>query len=451
MEQFEKMEEYLDSMTDQIRNKRAKELVAEEISRHIEDQRDCYKDEGDDESTAMVKALKQMGDPVEVGKQLDKIHRPRLEWRILLAVLALCSIGALVQLSINRSGNGEGLSYAVEKHLLYIGTGFLLMVTVYFLDYSFIGRYPKIIWFSLIAGILIYAPFGRWINGQMQHLYALSMLFIPAYGGILYAYRRKGYSGLVKCILFSLPAVILELQYVEQSAVYLGLLLSCQLMLFAAVSKNWFGISKRKAAVIITAWLPAACFILLILLRPYQLARLCSMVKIILHPELYEKGYQMALVRSYISSAGLFGGTSDFLAGYLPGMNNDFILTYVFCKWGIAAGVLIIALFVVFTGRMVYISLNQKNSLGMFVGLGCSLVFAVQGSVYILANLGIRIVAQVVLPFVSYGGTGLLINFLILGIMMSVFRNKDILKEVPCKAKEVPHMVKVTIKVEKDR
>ena len=78
-------------------------------------------------------------------------------------------------------------------------------------------------------------------------------------------------------------------------------------------------------------------------------------------------------------------------------------------------------------------SCHQKNSLGMFVGLGCCLVFAIQGSIYILTNLGFQPIAQVNLPFVSYGGSSLFINFIVLGIILSVFRNSNIQKEVPYK------------------
>jgi cell division protein FtsW (lipid II flippase) len=90
---------------------------------------------------------------------------------------------------------------------------------------------------------------------------------------------------------------------------------------------------------------------------------------------------------------------------------------------------------------MIYVSMKQKNSLGMFVGLGCSLVFAIQGSIYILSNLGIQFMAQVNLPFVSYGSISLYTNFIVLGILLSVFRNTNIIKEVPYK--------KITINIER--
>jgi len=434
LEQFDQKEDYLELMKGQIRCKKAKSLVAEEIDHHIEDQKASYIKKGDDENRAMVKALEQMGDPIDIGKRLDKIHKPRIEWRILLVVLALCCLGVLAQLSMVESGLKPPFNIDVGKHIIFIVVGFLLMITVYFVDYSIIGKYPKAIWVLLLAGFFLYAPYGIRINGHLPYLYAYGMLLIPVYGGILYAYRKKGYIGIIKCLSFSVVASIIEMQFAVQSSVYLGLILSSLIMLSFAVMKDWFGTSKRKAMAIIWGWIPIAIFIQILLDRSI-INRLQSMIETIQHPELFEKGYQMNAVRQVITHAKLFGGSNDFTIGYLPGLYNDYILTYVLGKWGIVAGILIISLFISFIGRMIYIAAKQKNRLGNFVGLGCSLVFAAQGSVYILSNLGIQFIAQVNLPFVSNGGVSLFANFIVLGIMLSVFRNTNILKEVPYKKK----------------
>jgi cell division protein FtsW (lipid II flippase) len=446
---FDKKEEYLELLMNQIRSRKAKSLVVQEIEQHIEDQKASFYQEGCDENTATIKALEQMGDPIAVGKQLDKIHKPRMEWRILILALTLCILGVIAQLSIAKSLGGSNLplGFDVSRHILFMTVGFFLMLSIYFLDYSILGRFPKVIWVILIAGMLVYIPFGNEVNGQLPYLYAYGMLFIPVYGGILYAYGKKGYVGIVKCLLFSIIVCMLEVQNVAQCAVYLGLLLSSLIMLSVAVMKNWFGGSKRKALAIIWGWIPITCFILLFfntgMIRAYQIERFKSMFAIIINPRLYAKGYQMNTVRGIISQADLFRGAPDFTIGFLPGFNNDYILTYVIGKWGLAAGILLIVIFLTFISHMIHISLKQKKSLGMFVGLGCSLVYAVQGGIYILSNLSIQFIAQVNLPFVSYGGAGLLINFIVLGLMLSVFRNTNIIKEVPYKEKFILHIERV--------
>ena len=443
MNPLDKKEEYMEQLTDQIRCRKAKEMAAEEISRHIEDQKDYYRKEGDDEITAAKKALEQMGDPVEVGKQLDKVHRPRFEWRLFLAALFLCLAGVFARFSMDTSVENMISGPVIIRQLIFISTGLLLMAGVYFLDYTILGRYPKLMWFLLIAAILGYAPFGKWINNQIAYIYVYSMLFIPLYGGILYAYRNKGYTGILKCLLFGLMAVAVESLFIDNSAVYLGLLLSCLIMLLTAVSKNWFAASKIKAALMVIGWVPAAGLIILMDSGGYRLVRLFETLQILWKPDQYEKGFQMSLIRGILSGAKLFGSASEVSFQNLSGYNNDFILTYIFYRWGIVPGIFMIALFAGFIGRMIYISLTRKNSLGMLVGLGCSLVFAVQSVVYILYNLGFRIIAQVSFPFVSFGGAGIFTNFIVLGLMMSVFRNTNLIKEVPYKEKIVIRIERV--------
>ncbi len=435
MNPLDKKEEYLEQLTDQIRCRKAKDMAAEEISRHIEDQQESYRMQGHDESTAAKKALEEMGDPVEVGKQLDKIHRPRFEWKLFVTALILCLAGVFARYSMDTSLENMITGPVIVRQLIFISAGLLLMVGVYFLDYSFLGRYPKLMWFLLIAVILGYAPFGKWINNQMAYIYVYSMLFIPLFGGIIYAYRNKGYTGILKCLLFVLLAVAVVTQFIDKSAVYLSLLFSCLIMLLTAVSKNWFATSKIKAAFMVIGWLLPAGLIILMSSGGNRLILLLEKLQILWKPELYARGYQISLIREILSGSKLFGSVPEISFQYISGYNNDFILTYIICRWGIVPGIFMIALFALFIARMIYISLTRKNSLGMLVGLGCGLVFAVQSVVYILSNLGFRIIDQVIFPFVSFGGTGIFVNFIVLGLMMSVFRNTSLIKEVPYKDK----------------
>ncbi len=69
-----KMEEYLDELKGQIRDKYAKEFVTDEVRAHIEDQSEAYEEDGLSYEDAVSKAVAEMGDPVSVGVDLDRIH-----------------------------------------------------------------------------------------------------------------------------------------------------------------------------------------------------------------------------------------------------------------------------------------------------------------------------------------------------------------------------------------
>ena len=78
------LEEYMGELKGQIRDKNARILVSDEIYAHIEEQADSYQKDGMDREEALSKAVEEMGDPVSVGADLDRIHRPHMEWRYLI-------------------------------------------------------------------------------------------------------------------------------------------------------------------------------------------------------------------------------------------------------------------------------------------------------------------------------------------------------------------------------
>ena len=90
------MHEYLSELTGQIRSKKARQEVAREIQNHIEDQAKAYENEGRTRDEALKEAVRQMGNPVEVGIDMDRIHRPRNNWMVLGLAVLLSLAGLLV-------------------------------------------------------------------------------------------------------------------------------------------------------------------------------------------------------------------------------------------------------------------------------------------------------------------------------------------------------------------
>ena len=85
----DRLEEYLDSVCEQIRWKRAREGTVQELRTHLLDQTDAYLELGMDEDAAALESVRQMGDPVETGVLLDRIHRPKPQWGLLALTVAL--------------------------------------------------------------------------------------------------------------------------------------------------------------------------------------------------------------------------------------------------------------------------------------------------------------------------------------------------------------------------
>ena len=83
--------DYLELMTGQIRCKKMCPVIVREVEDHIEDQKQAFMAEGMKEEEAEKAAVEEMGDPVEVGVEMDQIHRPKMPWKAIF-VIALMQI-----------------------------------------------------------------------------------------------------------------------------------------------------------------------------------------------------------------------------------------------------------------------------------------------------------------------------------------------------------------------
>ena len=147
------MEKYLEKLLLQIRCKKARPYIAEEIRGHIESQIEDNIADGMSYEEAEKNAVADMGDPVTVGISLDKIHKPQIAWKLLVIVGILSLLGILLQQSIfYQSGYSnlepfmqEMYQLETESFVYSVFIGFVLMCGIYFIDYTVIAKYSKII------------------------------------------------------------------------------------------------------------------------------------------------------------------------------------------------------------------------------------------------------------------------------------------------------------------
>ena len=85
--------EYLKTITEQIRCEKAREGIAKELNGHIEDQKETFLKEGMTETEAEEAAVREMGDPVAAGVELDRIHRPKMPWGLIALIGILHAAG----------------------------------------------------------------------------------------------------------------------------------------------------------------------------------------------------------------------------------------------------------------------------------------------------------------------------------------------------------------------
>lgn len=247
------MEEYMKTLLEQIRCKSARKLVEKEIREHILEQYEENLDEGMEEILAMEEAVKDMGSPVETGIALDAIHRPQMSWSMLIIIGVISFFSILIQVLVGNGnpmlGNGH-----ILKHGIHVVLGFAMMLLVYRLDYSKIGRYAKRIT-GIACTVLfaaIYLGITASVNGAQAwfptpfaplSIPALLLFAVPLYGGILYSYYGTGYTGLFKSILWMIPPIWVAF-LVPKIGLAVTLLFFQGILLSVALWKNWFQVKK---------------------------------------------------------------------------------------------------------------------------------------------------------------------------------------------------------------
>ena len=436
-------DEYIKILTDQIRCKMARPEVARELEDHIEDQTRAFMSEGLERIEAEKAAVKEMGNPVETGVELDKIHRPKMPWGIIVLIVTLSVLSCIFQYLLNRESiNGGGDGYSMERQILFTVLGLLIMIGVCFADYTRIAVRARELMVGLILLIILGRQFfgltvndaDRWIaipGGQAVNVLLLLMLTVPFYAAVLYGYRGKGWSVIWKSVLWMVPGCWLAIRC--SSMWMAGVLFLTYLVMFGlAVYHGWYRLPGKTVFAgicTIAVLLPVASSVWIWFLgEDYQKSRLLFY----LSPLVGTKGepsdmisYAIVYVREILGNSHMVG-KGDALSpdiSFLPEL-SDFLLVGVVRYYGILAALMLSGVLLFLLLYFLRISLRQRNQLGRLMGTGCVSVFLIEVGFYFLNNFGVIYLGNYC-PFFSYGGTGTIIMYILLGIMLSICRYQN--------------------------
>ncbi len=424
------VQEYIQAICKEIRFKGVRKTIAAELTDHIEDQKNVYMGQGLDEDTASLKAVEQMGDPVLVGRQLDKAHRPKTDgWMLALAALVVL-MGGAVQFFL--SGVNADSAYLFSDFLVYGPVGIAACIFVYFFDYTLLERYSKLAYSLLLAATAAGFFFFSMVNGAYRHVYYFMLLFIPAYTGIIYAFRNRGYLGIIASGLFYAAAAALCLYAGSVTSLFF-LTVCCLAVLTVAILKGFFRCSRKAALAIV--YIPVAILLLFVLL--VILSQSPGRLSIMLHPELdpMGAGWQHLLAKRLFAASQPFGEASfTDMAGmsidsFLPGWTTDFSLAYLFARLGYVPGFIIVTAVFVLIVRMFIAVMRQKNAYGFLLSFSACLAISMQAALFVLSNTGVISPVSAIMPFVSFGSAGFIANMILLGLVLSVYRRTDLVRD----------------------
>lgn len=409
-------------------------MVARELSDHISDQKEDYERRGMSEAEAETEAVRQMGDAVEVGMEMDRLHRPGMDKKTLFLVgilsLAALFLQTVVQEAVIISQGAHGNVFLTV--LWQILFGVCIMVGILFLDYTAFAKKPVIVFTALVAVPVVMTVTENQLGmGFISFnvcrrimVYLLLALFLPAFSGIIWHYRRKGWGGLLKTVLWLVLAMAVYITCMNRFSLVIFAGFSALLLLSYALAKEWYGIPRipSLAALLGTTAGILALFLMKALQADYVLERLKAFF-FVYSPDAGGSNYLTISMREAMGKLSLWGRGVSWDGKPVESSMSFFTLLN---ELGILPGILILlGLTALFLCMAAGVS-KQKNVLGSLLGMACILSLAVPAAGHILCCLSLLPYTDVCIPFLYPGAISNLVCYTLLGLYLSVYRYKDV-------------------------
>lgn len=361
---------------------------------------------------------------------IDRRLINNFDWITLGLILFIAVTGVLTIYSATRSPvTGETPSFYLRQ-LIWLIISLVVLAAFMSFDYIWLGRLaPALYGIGLFLLVLVFF-FGRtgmgaqrWLNlgffsFQPSEVFKLVYLITLA----RYLSERPGKVGLVALLktfllLVAVPAGLIMKQPDLGTAVILILV-----FVFLTAAR---GLDKKVAVLLVLLGLLSVPFVGSIFwegLKDYQKNRLV----VFLEPEADPAGvgYHITQSKVAVGSGRLLG--KGYLHGtqgpfrFLPEKHTDFIFSVFAEEWGFVGSLVLLLLYLSFLFRGLDTARKAKDDFGRLLALGITFMFAVYCFVNIGMTLGIMPVVGIPLPFMSYGGTALLTNFVAAGILISI-------------------------------
>ena len=417
------IQQFLQAVTNHIQSKEAKRFVSAELQGHLAKSKDAWMKKGLSEEAAEERAVVEMGSPVSLGRSLNKLHRPKVDWMLLSLLAIVLMMGFLPLLAVDATEMAAMGSYLRNK-AIFVLMGAILAVGIMYVDYRKLEKYGYF-YYGIGVGILmmLHVLPNQWVNGQPMmtigpltiHGFMVIPIFLLAWASF---FNRKEFSLVRAGILFIISFLLLLVNL--YSPVTLFVYTAMVAVLFCLSH-----FSKRKKAWLMTGsavLLPVGGYFALFNLEHYQLGRLYGF----LSPEKYaeSEGYLYLQLQQARSNAGWFGSGEPI---YLPDSQTNLVLAGLIQQYGYVLGFILVAALSLIAVRIFIIAFGIKDRYGRLLVTGGLTIFTVQFLYHTGMTFGVLPFVSMPLPFMSYGLMPTLLGAFIMGLALSVYRRKNLI------------------------
>ncbi|MGL4571522.1 MAG: FtsW/RodA/SpoVE family cell cycle protein [Clostridium sp.] len=411
---------YLDNICSNIKNKRMHEEIKEELLCHIEESflinLKVYKNE----DAAIKKAIKNMGDYKKVSEDLNIIHKPTIDWSLLSAVFLLLTIGLVSLYYISTDLFITNFQRSIVFSV--IGIGAMLFASTF--NYIKLKVYSKYI-YGFTVLITMYSYFFSNINSVVKSFLIIGpisinlseitpILFLIAFCDLIkkFSSYNDKFDFLKLFILIFIPFILLaSLNNFFSVCIYL-------IGTFSLLIIKGF----KKRYIIIPLLILVGLF--LFSLDSYKLTRFTSFLNPNADP--LGSGYMYVQIKAALENSVLIGTANNFNPALVPEMFSDFIFIFIIYKFGYLAGIFTMLLSGFLLFKISKTLIRTKNNYNKSLILIPLVIFATKFIFGILMNLGLLPVVGVSIPLLSYSGTSSVINFILIGLILNIYKVRNL-------------------------
>jgi len=346
------------------------------------------------------------------------------------ATLGLLTVGIVMVYSASigpadaRVGNPE---FYLSRHALYVGLGLLALVAGMLIPYHAWRKlsYPALLGSIGLLVLLLfvgetYGRSTRWLNVGFTTIQPSEL---AKFGFVVYLARsiadktermRRFSVGFLPHVLVLVVIMVLSLAQPDLgTCIILALLMV--MMLFVAGTRLSFIMAMAFVAA------PAAARLIMNSAR-------WDRIKAFVDPWSYrfDEGFQTVNALTAFGSGGLtgagLGSGPQSIGGFLPEAESDFILPIIGEELGFVGVTAVLLLFVVLIVRGATIAWRIRDDFGRFLAFGLTMLVGVQASINAAVAVGLMPTKGLTLPFVSFGGSSLMVSLLTVGVLLNVSR-----------------------------
>lgn len=362
----------------------------------------------------------------------------------IVALVILLSIGLSFIYSTGQQVGGPAADIFWQRQLQWLGLGICVWLSMSIFDYRMLKFFSPFIYVLCVILLIAVLFWGTKIYGARRWLIfgsskrirlqpsEFAKLGTIIFMALILAWHKFRINNIFHLVLLGISAFIPFILIVVEPDLGSAVVIIPALVVMVfigGIKWKYIILTVTCVAILITAEVFNEIYEFKPLLRGYQKER----IMVFLNPErdLNNRGYNQYQARLAVGSGGITGkgfgkGTQNTL-GFLPQSvsNNDFIFSVIAEETGFMGATVLILTYILLFYTMLRTAWLAQDPFGRYLAVGIAAVFFVHSFVNIGMSVGIMPVTGLPLPLVSYGGSFLLFTMLCLGILQSIYINRE--------------------------